>query len=127
MVAGWKRVLRVCNSHGEDVVPANLQQDARQGTWRRSREDGAVHDRKKAAVAAAFEAVLVGAVKYRAGIVRADAAVGRIAGVARADQDAGSHVGGVLEDFRSADGDFARLRNYLRGSRGRVVPQAKSV
>lgn len=92
---------------------------------RRTREHIAVCDGEEATVAAAFEGVLIRAVKDRAGIVCADAAVGDVVGFVRANEDAGRDVGGVLEDFVSANGNFAELSDDDGGSGTRVVPPAK--
>ena len=105
---------------GEDVVAAAFQDYLRQGLGRRAIEDCAVGGGVDAAVAGAGEDIVLWAIEYRASVMGAEAAEGQVGFCGGAKEEAGAVVGGIGENFRAADGDFAGLGDYFYGVRGFV-------
>ncbi len=87
---------------------------------RRAIEDGTVGGGKHSAVAGAGESVFRGAIKYRASVVRAEAAEGEIGVFSRTQQIAGTVVGWISENLRAAYRNFSSLRDNFYRVRGFV-------
>ena len=110
-------------SSGDDVVAAALENYLRERLGWRAVEDGAVGRGKHSTVARAGEDVFRGAVKYRAGVVRAEAAEGEIGVFSGTQQEAGTVVGWISENLRAADWNFFSLRdNFYRVGRFVLLP-----
>jgi len=97
----------------DDVVAAALQDYLWEGFGRWAVEDCAVGGGVDSAVAGAGEDVFFRPIEDRAGVMGAEAAEGDVGFCSGAEEEAGAIVGGVGENFRAADGDFACLRDYF--------------
>ena len=91
------------------ILATPLQNDPRQGAWRRTRQYGAISDRKESPVAGAGERALFGAIEDHACLMRAEAAVGDVFFRVGANEDARIFGARILEYLRAADRDFSHV------------------
>ena len=108
---------------GDEIVAALFERDARKRTRRWAGEHRTIGNRVHAAVAGTHDLIFFGTVEDRTRGVRADAAVSEVGVFRRPQEDARIYVRGISENFRAADGNFSRLRDYASGKVFRAAAQ----
>ncbi len=96
-----------------DLIVAPLQNHFRQRFRRRPIEHPAVCRGKYPAVAGTSKNILFRAIKYRAGVMRAQPAESKISIFRRPQQKAGTIVRGIRKNQRASHGNFPRPRHHF--------------